>query len=109
MVKIIDEKKLFKIAFDLIKRSCVGIAPDAMQLLKNAYAKERNLTAKSILETMIRNSELATTEGKPVCQSPGYPVVYATLGAGLKLDVGIQTVFQKALVKAPGNCRLPHI
>jgi fumarate hydratase subunit alpha len=99
-VKVIDDKTLFEVAFELIKRSCVGIAPDAMELLRKAYVNERNVAAKSILETMISNAELATTENKPVCQSPGYPVVYATLGGDVKLEAGIQIVFQKALIEA---------
>ena len=99
-MKVIDEKTLFEVAFELIKRSCIGIAPDAMELLKKAYVNERNVAAKSILETMISNAELATTENKPVCQSPGYPVVYTTLGGDVKLEARIQTVFQKALIEA---------
>jgi fumarate hydratase subunit alpha len=99
-VKIIDEKKLFNVALELIKRSCTEIASDGMELLEKAYAKERNTAARSMLETMIRNAKLATAENKPVCQSPGYPVVYATLGGDVKLEVGVQTVFQKALVEA---------
>ena len=99
-MKVIDEKTLFEAAFELVRRSCIGIAPDAMELLKKAYEKERSVAAKSMLETMIRNVELATMENKPVCQSPGYPVVYATLGGDVKLKAEIQRVFQKALIEA---------
>jgi fumarate hydratase subunit alpha len=71
-----------------------------MKLLREAYAKERNVAAKTILEAMIHNVEVAIAENKPVCQSPGYPVVYVTLGGDIKLETKIQTVFQRALVKA---------
>jgi fumarate hydratase subunit alpha len=71
-----------------------------MELLEKACAKERNAAARSMLETMIRNAKLAAAERKPVCQSPGYPVVYATLGGDVKLEVDVQTVFQKALIEA---------
>lgn len=77
--------------------SCTGIAPDAMELLKIAYVCERNDAAKKLLETMIRNAELAAAMDKPVCQSPGYPVVYATLGGDIKLEADIQKVFGKAI------------
>jgi fumarate hydratase subunit alpha len=99
-MKVVDGKTLSEIAFELIRRSCIGIAPDAMELLKNAYERERNVAAKSMLKTMIRNAELATVENKPVCQSPGYPVVYVMLGGDMKLKVGVQNAFQKALIKA---------
>lgn len=98
-VNVIDEETMFKVAFELIKRSCTGISSDVMELLKNAYEKERNPPAKSMLRTMIRNAEIAAKENKPVCQSPGYPVVYVTLG-GYKPKVRIEKVFQKALVEA---------
>lgn len=99
-IKVISETTLFEVAFELIRRSCIGIAPDAMELLKKAYENERNVAAKSMLKTMIMNAELATSENKPVCQSPGYPVVYATLGGDVKLGAGIRNVFQKALIEA---------
>ena len=80
-----------------MKTSCTGIAPDAMELLKLAYVSERNDAAKKLLETMIRNAELAVAMDKPVCQSPGYPVVYATLGGDIKLEADIRKVFGEAI------------
>lgn len=79
--------------------SCTGIAPDAMELLKRAHVNERNNAAKKLLETMIRNAELAADMDKPVCQSPGYPVVYATLGSDIKLEANIQSVFGEAIIE----------
>jgi fumarate hydratase subunit alpha len=99
-MKIIDEKTLFEAASEMVKRSCTRITPDAMELLKRSYANERNTAAKKLLETMIRNAELAMETGKPVCQSPGYPVVYATLGGDVKLEANIQRVFQNAIIKS---------
>jgi len=95
----IDEKFLLEIALEIVKRSCTGIAPDAMELLKRAYLNERNMAAKKLLKTMIHNAELAMKVGKPVCQSPGYPVVYAILGGDIKLEANIQKVFQKAIIE----------
>jgi len=99
-MKVIDEKTLLGIAAELVRISCTRIAPDAMELLREAYTKERNTVARNILKAMILNAELATAENKPVCQSPGYPVVYATLGGSIKLEAEIQRVFQKAVIEA---------
>ncbi|MEM0049228.1 MAG: fumarate hydratase [Candidatus Bathyarchaeia archaeon] len=90
-------------ALEIIKRSCIGISPDAMELLKNSYARERNPAAKAILKAIISNVELAIKENKPVCQSPGYPVVYVKMGGDVKIDAGIQKTFQKALIEATKN------
>lgn len=102
MLKI-DQKTLFELALEIIKRSCIGISPDAMELLKNSYARERNPAAKAILKAIISNVELAIKENKPVCQSPGYPVVYVKMGGDVKIDAGIQKTFQKALIEATKN------
>jgi fumarate hydratase subunit alpha len=98
-LRTIDEKTLLETALDMVHRSCTGISPDAMKLLKEAKSRERNKAAKRLLETMITNSELATELDKPVCQSPGYPVVYATLGEDIRLEADIRKVFKKAIVK----------
>jgi fumarate hydratase subunit alpha len=100
MVKMINRETLIEVAKELIKTSCVGIAPDAMELLRDAYEKERKMTAKNMLKTMILNAELATLENKPVCQSPGYPVVYSKLGGNIRIDAEIKTVFQEAIVES---------
>ena len=98
-MKKIDEKILLETALEIVKNSCTGIAPDAMELLKRAHLKEKNKAAKKLLETMIINAELADNMNKPICQSPGYPVVYAKLGGDIKLEANIQKVFQKAIIE----------
>ena len=99
-MKVIDEKTLLGIAAELVRISCTRIAPDAMELLREAYTKERNTAAKRMLKAMVLNAELAEAENKPVCQSPGYPVVYTTMGGNIKLEANIQEVFQKAIIEA---------
>lgn len=98
-MRTIKEETLLGTALEVVKRSCVGIAPDAMELLRRAHVNERNEAAKRLLETMIRNAELATEMDKPVCQSPGYPVLYATLGGDIRLEADIQKVFQAAIIE----------
>lgn len=98
MTRVIDEKTLYEIALNLVKRSSIGIAPDALVLLKKAYLTEKNPVAKKMLETMIRNVEVSVEKNIPVCQSPGFPVVYVKMGS-IKLNTNIEKVFQKAIAK----------
>ena len=98
-MRTINERTLLETALEVVRMSCTGIAPDAMELLKRAHVNERNNAAKKLLETMIRNAELAAAMDKPVCQSPGYPVVYATLGSDIKLEANIQSVFGEAIIE----------
>jgi len=99
-LKAIGEENLHRIASEIVRISSTRIAPDALELLKQSRARERNAAAKKILDTMIRNVELAAEEDKPVCQSPGYPVIYAILGGNIKLEANIRRVFQEAMIEA---------
>jgi len=96
----IEEETLLDILTKLVKDSCIRIAPDAMELLKEGYTKESNSGAKKLLATMIENVEAAIAEDKPVCQSPGFPVAYVTLGGNMKVNADLPTVFSKAIVAA---------
>jgi fumarate hydratase subunit alpha len=96
----ITEDFLEGIAWELIKKSCTQLPEDVMVLLKDFQNKESNPSAKELLETMIKNAELAAIEGKPICQSPGYPVLYITSGSDFIIDADIQKVFAKAIIKA---------
>ncbi|MEM3586769.1 MAG: fumarate hydratase [Candidatus Bathyarchaeia archaeon] len=99
-MKTLNEKTIYEIALELVKRSCTGIAPDALVLLRRAHQSERSLAARKMLETMIHNAELATKTGKPMCQSPGYPVVYVRTGCDIKINADIQKTFQRAIVES---------
>lgn len=59
--------------YDLLHKCCTSISPDVLYLMKRAAAKETNPEAKTFLETMLKNVELAGQMDKPVCQSPGFP------------------------------------
>lgn len=100
MMTHITEELLKDIALEMVKRSCTRLPHDVMTILKGSWARESSPSAKKLLETMIENAELAAREHKPICQSPGYPVLYVTLGSGFALDADIQKVFAKAIIEA---------
>lgn len=45
--------------YDLLHKCCTSISPDVLYLMKRAAAKETNPEAKTFLETMLKNVELA--------------------------------------------------
>lgn len=77
-----NEAEASRLLEDVIKHACTGIAPDVLELLKEGAARETEERPRSVLETMIENVKMAGEEDKPVCQSPGFPAVYVTFGAG---------------------------
>lgn len=54
--------------YDLLHKCCTSISPDVLYLMKRAAAKETNPEAKTFLETMLKNVELAGQMDKPVYQ-----------------------------------------
>ena len=51
--------------YDLLHKCCTSISPDVLYLMKRAAAKETNPEAKTFLETMLKNVELAGQMDKP--------------------------------------------
>ncbi|MEM3404703.1 MAG: fumarate hydratase [Nitrososphaerales archaeon] len=96
----ITEDLMKGIAIEMVKRSCTQLPRDVMTLLRERWTKESNSAARRLLEVMLKNAELAAVENKPICQSPGYPVLYVTLGSDFILCANIQKIFAKAIVDA---------
>lgn len=70
--------------YDLLHKMCTSISPDDLCLMRRAAEKETNPEAKTFLETMLKNVELAGKTDKPVCQSPGYPSVWIRWGEAVQ-------------------------
>lgn len=81
---------------EAIERAVIYIPQDVKQALRRAYNEETNPMAKSQLEAILRNIELAEKLKRPVCQDTGSVIYYVTAGydfPGLK-------VLREALVEA---------
>ena len=86
---------------DLLHKACTSISPDALFLMEQACLKESNPEAKTFLETMLKNVELATKMDKPVCQSPGFPSVWIRWGDKVQPNLGNLTGnITKAVIEA---------
>lgn len=56
--------------YDLLHKCCTSISPDVLYLMKRAASKETNPEAKTFLETMLRNVELAAKWTNPFASLP---------------------------------------
>jgi fumarate hydratase subunit alpha len=88
--------------YELVVRCCTGISQDVKRIIENALEKESNPTARSMMQAMLDNVQLAQEKNKPFCQSPGFPTVYVTFGDGVQLG-NIKELFAEALVMATKN------
>lgn len=60
----------------------IYVPQDIKQALRHAYEEEVSSIAKSQLEAILRNIELAEKLKKPVCQDTGSIIYYVTVGYG---------------------------
>lgn len=96
---IMKPLNLYNDIYDLVVKSCTNISPDVKKIIENAIEKESNPAARSMMQAMLDDLVLAKEKDKPLCQSPGFPVVYITFGDKVRPG-NIKEVFGEALVTA---------
>ncbi len=99
-MKIIQSKQIF----DAIKDACISIqsrySPEMEDAISKAMNREEGV-GKSILRVLLDNSELASTQGLPMCQDTGMIVVWIQLGNQVTIEGGfINTIINEAVKEA---------
>lgn len=69
-----------KIFHELLIKAVTSISSDILAMMEKAVEKEESPSARSMLETLIKNVQMAQSQRKGVCQSPGIPCIYLRLG-----------------------------
>ncbi|MEA1924990.1 MAG: fumarate hydratase [Candidatus Altiarchaeota archaeon] len=89
--------------FELIRKAVVDLPEDVELAIKKARNKEKNERAKTILDNILENVELARVESTPICQDTGVLVFYVRYGTVLdkkRVDESIVKAVQKATGEA---------
>lgn len=97
-----EAQDLYHDIYHLVVKCCTNISPDVLKLIENAIEKESSPAARSMMQAMLDDVDLAKEKNKPLCQSPGFPVVYVTFGDKIRPG-NIKEVFGRALVNATKN------
>ncbi len=88
------------VALNLIKQAVVYLPGDVKQALKKACQEETNATAKTQLETILRNIAMAEESEVPICQDTGTLNFYIKAGVNFR-DLGkIEDALLEATRKA---------
>ncbi|WP_199735101.1 fumarate hydratase [Fretibacterium sp. OH1220_COT-178] len=90
---------LYQEIYDMIYRATTSISPDAVKIMREAIGKERNPTAKSIMQAMLDNVRLSGEKLRPLCQSPGFPTVYISFGDSSSPLEDIKQLWRDALIE----------
>jgi fumarate hydratase subunit alpha len=97
--KINHEKFVQSIA-DLIRKAEIELPEDVESALKKAEASEESQVAKSQLQAILKNIEIAKKYGVPMCQDTGIMIFFAELGEGFQPGFDLGAAIWEAVVRA---------
>src|SRR5215467_2446309 len=89
------------------------IPQDVVSALERAHARETNESARSILQTILKNIDVAGQTTNLVCQDTGLPVYKVKIGTecvvdGLKLRQAIVKGCERATIEHPLRSSIVH-
>ncbi len=70
----------------LCKKMAVDLSPGYLDAMRKAVSLERSETGIVVLNTLLRNAELAKTEGLPTCQDTGVTIVHVKIGSEVRVE-----------------------
>ena len=76
----IDCKQITETVSTLFQDACLCLPEDVLAAIKRAREKEESPVARDVLDSIIKNSEIASAEKTPLCQDTGVAVVMLELG-----------------------------
>jgi fumarate hydratase subunit alpha len=106
-------KEITQVARDLYIDANLNLGEDVKAALQHALVREESPIGREVLAELIENARIAKTEGIPICQDTGLPVVFVELGQEVHLtggdlieaiNAGIRQGFQDGLLR-PSVCQ----
>ncbi|MEL9940891.1 MAG: fumarate hydratase [Ignisphaera sp.] len=91
---------------DGLHRAVVYLPKDVKEAIKRVYEEEKSPTAKTHLEAILRNIELAERLGLPLCQDTGIITFYVRVGTGFPAIHQIEEALIEAVRKATSTIPL---
>src|SRR3989338_6452769 len=84
----IDCKKITETVSTLFQEACLYLPEDVLAAIKWAREKEESPAARDVLDKILENSEIASSEMIPLCQDTGIAVVMLELGQEVHITGG---------------------
>lgn len=86
-------KILFKEIVEKVSRLCMQAAyilpADVYASLNNAASKEKSALGKSILDSCLKNADIAQNNQVPICQDTGFAVFFIEMGDDIRIEGGL--------------------
>ncbi len=84
----IDCRQITKTVSNLFQEACVYLPEDILAAIKRARESEESPAAKDVLNSILKNAEIASEEKIPLCQDTGAAVVFLELGQDIHIIGG---------------------
>jgi fumarate hydratase subunit alpha len=101
-----DYQLVEEVSKELYIRALKFLPPDVTAALKEAYSRETDGTAKGILQTILKNIEIADSEQLLICQDTGLPIFFVKMGSrfpvdGARIAAALETGVRRATLEHP--------
>jgi len=92
----LDIDNFSKAIVELIRQASTQLPSDVVNAMQNAIKKEKDGSpAKSVLQYMLKNANIANENSTPICQDTGTNIYFITIPEGISLRA-----VQSAIIKA---------
>ncbi len=85
-VRVVPAALISDAVAELCRKIAVDLSPGYLDAMRKAVSAERSETGIVVLNTLLRNAELARGEGLPTCQDTGVTIVHAKVGADVRIE-----------------------
>jgi fumarate hydratase subunit alpha len=91
---------------DLLRKAEIELPGDVESALRKAEASEESQVAKSQLQAILKNIELAKNHGVPMCQDTGIMIFFVELGTEFQPGFDLETAILEAVILATAEIPL---
>ena len=91
---------------DLLRKAEIELPADVESALRKAEAAEESQVAKSQLQAILKNIELARKHEVPMCQDTGIMIFFAELGTEFRPEFDLESAISEAVIHATSEIPL---
>ena len=87
-MRTIDVKEITEAVARMCKEAAYYLPKDVYEALKKGRETEQSPVGRDVLDQIIKNSEIARSEDRPICQDCGLVIVFVEVGQDVHLEGG---------------------
>ncbi len=91
---------------DLLRKAEIELPDDVVNALRKAEAAEESQVAKSQLQAILKNIDLAKRYGVPMCQDTGIMIFFAEIGTEFQPGFDLEATIREAVILATAEIPL---